>query len=200
MSHAKFASMMEGIAEYYDKNITGEVIALYWNALNSYSYDEIQTAVQKHMNDPDEGQFMPKIAHINKYLVGSKDTRAMLAWSKVEKAVREVGPYASVCFDEAIIHKTLQDMGGWINLCNMTDRDLPFKANEFRTRYQGYAKDGGVKDYPKLLTGISDAHNAKEGFDRREVRAIGDQSKARLVYKGGCDTPTLTGLLEQCVD
>lgn len=35
----------------------------------------------------------------------------MVAWNKVDKAVRQVGAWTSVMFDDALIHRVISDMG-----------------------------------------------------------------------------------------
>ncbi len=54
-------------------------------------------------------------------LGGSTQDAALAAWSKVDRAVREVGPYQSVAFDDALIHRVLFEMGGWIPLGSKTE-------------------------------------------------------------------------------
>lgn len=182
----KFAALMFGCGEYYGKTLSKGVVELYWQGLKNHSIDEVQAAVNQHMADPDSGQFMPKIADLKRILTGSKQTQAMTAWTKVDRALRRTGPWESVCFDDPIINRVLQDMGGWIDLCNTpTEKDLEFRMHEFNKRYQGYVIQGGKMDYPPYLIGKSEAGNAREGYRVDPPLLLGDQQKAQQVFEGG---------------
>ena len=47
--------------------------------------------------------------------------QAQQAWSKVLNAVRRMGGDATVIFDD-LIHSVIDDMGGWVRLCEMYQR------------------------------------------------------------------------------
>ncbi len=142
----------------------------------------------------DTGQFMPKIADIIRMLQGSSQDSALTAWSKVDKAVRQIGPYRSVVFDDALIHVVLHEMGGWSGLSRKTDDEWPFVAREFENRYRGFKSRGDIPAYPPKLLGISDSHNAQSektmGFIQPPM-LIGDAAKAEQVMRGGTDRPLL---------
>ena len=123
------------------------------------------------------------IAHLG----GGSATRSLRAWSMVEKAVRCVGHYRSVCFDDAIINKLVDDMGGWVKLAGTaTVEDLKFRGMEFQKRYTGLMQTGGVgSDYPPYLPGAAEAHNAVEGMAVARPALIGDPVKANQVFERG---------------
>lgn len=183
-----FAALIYGCGEYYGKKLSSGVVEIYWQGLKSHSYEEIQTAVNQHMADPDSGQYMPKIADLKRILTGGKHTNAMQAWTKVDRTIRSVGPWESVCFDDPIVHLAIQDMGGWIDICNTpTEKDLEFKMHEFQKRYQGYLIQGGAPDHPKRLVGSAEAYNSTEGHRTLPPILIGNRELAQLVYEGGSE-------------
>lgn len=182
----KFATLMFSVGEYYGKPYSDGVVELFWRALESMDYEDVARAVSRHMSDPDSGQFPPKIADIKRHVEGSKTTQAMQAWTKVDKAVRRVGPWESVTFDDPIIMRVLVDMGGWTDMCNTpTEKDFEFKMHEFSKRYQGYLLQGGVNEYPRMLTGYFNAENAKNGHDTQPPLLLGNEKKAQLIYEQG---------------
>ena len=124
-------------------------------------------------------------------LVGTAVDSSMVAWAKFEQAVRRVGPYASVVFDDPLIQRVVQDMGGWISFGSKSDEQWPFVGNEFRTRYQGYRTRGEVPEYPSRLIGIAEAENAQRGIHRCDVVLIGDQDRAQAVSIAGSDKSPL---------
>lgn len=187
----RFASCLLAMSEIYGKPLSDAVVSVWWNALKAYSIEAVETAFQRHTQSPDVGQYMPKPADIIRMLAGTSNDAAMIAWAKVDKAVRRVGTYATVAFDDALIHRVVQDMGGWIALGTKDDEAWPFIGNEFRTRYQGYRSRAETPEYPTTLVGLAEAHNAKLGLRAPEPTLIGDADKARAVVAGGSDRPMI---------
>lgn len=184
-----FGEMLVSLGEYYGKNVTPSLISMYWQGLQRYDIAAIQEAFNRHVNNPDSGQFMPKIADVAKMLGGTSNDRALGAWSKVDKAVRSVGTHRSVVFDDPLIHRVLQEMGGWIGMGQKTEDEWPFVAKEFENRYRGYAMRGERPEYPPVLVGIADATNARGGFNTEQPMLIGNPEKAQEVMKFGADKP-----------
>lgn len=189
----EFASLMYGVLEYYGKKSSKEIIRLYWTSLQCYELAEVKQAFSRHLENPDNGQFWPKIADIKRLLDGSTFATAALAWSKVDRAVKHIGPMSTVIFDDPIIHAVIDDMGGWIHLNAASDNDYKFRANEFQKRYQSYVATGGAAEYPRKLIGRQEAENAQEfpEFAKKNTRTIGDEQQAKLVYQHGGKTKAL---------
>lgn len=151
----QFSQMMTVLGELYGKPLTGALHDIYWGALSHYEFSDIEKAVKKHINHPDAGQYMPKPADLIRLLEGGTETRAKLAWSKVEKALRHHGPYQTVVFDDPIIHQVIGDIGGWISFATLTDEDWKFKGYDFEKRYRAYAVNPS-EQYPPKLLGITE--------------------------------------------
>ncbi len=184
----EFRELMNAVYAFYGKDISPFALDVWWKALLRFDIGAIRNALSLHCQDPDRGQWLPKPADVVRLLDGGSGDRSLQAWSKVERAIRQVGPWQSVVFDDPVIHAVITDMGGWIQLCQVTDDELPFRANEFRKRYQGYALRG-CDAFPKALTGIAEAHNRAHGCLTRhdEPLAIGDAGKCAMVFMSGHD-------------
>ena len=113
----------------------------------------------------------------------------------MDKAVRQVGTHRSVVFDDPLIHRVLQEMGGWIGMGQKTEDEWPFVAKEFENRYRGYAMRGERPEYPPVLVGIADATNARGGFKTEQPMLIGAPEKAQEVMRLGADKP-LVGFVQ----
>ena len=187
-----FVDIMQVVAEQYGKTLSDGVLALYWQGLQGFEFSAVKEALARHLRNPDSGMFMPKIADIVKMLSGSTQDSALRAWSKVDKAVRQVGCYKSVVFDDPIIHRVLHDMGGWVFLSTKTDEEWPFVAREFENRYRGFVAIGTIPEYPKALVGIIEAHNAKGNFKVEPPILIGNPDAASQVMLGGSTSQLLT--------
>lgn len=180
-----FVTLITGIADYYSKELSITSIGLYWEGLKQYDYPAIERALWQHTQNPDSGQFMPKIADVTKVLQGRTEDQAQLAWSKVDGAVRRIGVWADVAFDDPIIHRVLHDMGGWVRINSFEDENWPFVAKEFITRYRGFRISGQIPDYPKYLLGTASTHNTAEGLAKPCVRLVGNQAATLQVINLG---------------
>ena len=189
----QFATLMTSLSDYYGKEISDGVIDVYWNSLKVYEFADIRKAAWAHVQNPDtSGSFLPKVSEFVKMMQGSTGDQSAIAWSKAEEAVRRAGPYQDVVFDDAIIHRVLADMGGWIWLCSQDDKAWPFIGNDFKTRYKGYRMRGEVPDYAPVMIGQANAHNSKAAINFMfKPIAIGDATKAQAVMNGGTNAPLI---------
>ena len=186
-----FSEVLEAVFELYNRPISGFATQIWWEALKPFDLPAVRVALSRHVQSPDTGQFPPKPADVIRMLGGTTQDTALRAWAKVDKAVRQVGPHASVAFDDALIHRVLHDMGGWVGLGQKTEDEWPFVAREFENRYRGYAMRGERPDYPPVLIGLSEADNATRGHKPDGARLIGDADKARAVMAGGTIKPLI---------
>jgi hypothetical protein len=179
-----FYTCVVGAAEMADKTLSKHALKLYWESLKHLEIAAVKDAFTRWLQNPDNGQFMPKPADIIRMVSGSNLDGAMLAWSTVEAAIRSVGPYASVVFDDEITMAVIADMGGWPGLCSVTEDELKFRGNEFNNRYKGM-KITGRTGHPKKLIGLAELHNSSEGQAVDDPVLIGDSKKALLVHQSG---------------
>jgi hypothetical protein len=187
----KFSQMLQIVAEQYGRTLSPSMLKLYWVGLEHFDLQAVRKGLNAHVRNPDVGQFMPKIADIVRSIEGTNADAALLAWAKVEQAVKSAGAYDTVAFDDPIIHAVLADMGGWIEICGTTEKDWDFRGNEFAKRYRGYKERTGEFKYPQTLIGIFDRQNLSSGYPAGTPKLIGDQQKALSVVKGGTAEPRL---------
>jgi hypothetical protein len=184
----EFATIIEATMAVYGKDVSKPVIRIYWMALIEYDMEAVRRAFGGWIKNPDQGQFAPKPADIIRMIDGATGDRAMVTWSKVDKAVRMVGHYQSVAFDDPIIHRVIDEMGGWRKVSTLpTNKDMEFAGIEFIKRYRAYALAGGVgAEFPAYLIGENEASNNKDGYHGIDhITLIGDTAKARQVTKLG---------------
>lgn len=182
----EFTAILNGLASMYNQKEPSDFVKEVWTqALMSYDIEAIRQAFSAHVTNPDNGQFMPKPADIVRILDGSTKDRALGAWSKVAEAVRRVGSWESVVFDDPIIHAVVYDMGGWIVLSMKDDKEWDFAANEFVNRYRGYSYRNEAPNYPPVLVGMFEVHNRREGYKSQFPRLVGNPDVARRVMSNG---------------
>lgn len=187
----EFAALMAALGDYYGRELSDAVIGMYWQGLEHYDIAAVREALNRHMHNPDTGQFFPKIADISRMLAGTTQDAALVAWAKVDQAVRRIGTYADVVFDDPLVHRVLHDMGGWMGLGTKNEDEWPFVAKEFENRYRGYRIRSERPEYPPVLIGIAGAHNRKGNYALQPPMLIGDRLAARAVMKGGVDKPLI---------
>jgi hypothetical protein len=187
----KFHEGITGVMGFYGKSVSRFALDVWWAALKRYDLAAIVDAFNRHLANPDAGQFAPKPADIIRMLQGSTQDAALRSWAKVDFAVRQIGTYCDVAFDDALIHRVIQDMGGWIALGTKAEDEWPFVAKEFENRYRGFCSRGERPPYPAILAGIAAAHNKLKGFQSEKPVLIGNEQLARQVLSGGSDQPSL---------
>ena len=188
----RFVKALVALAEYYGRDLSEGVIQLYWQGLSQYSIDDIEAAIGRHLQNPDTGQWMPKIADVVRMIEGTTQSSAAMAWAKVMRAVGSVGMYQSLAFDDALIHLVIDDLGGWHGICQISEAELPFLQKRFETNYRAYKLRGAdVPPHPRYLVGISETLNSAKGYRSDPPRLVGDPFKAQAVLAGGSDAPRL---------
>ena len=181
----QFTTAIRGLGEMYNRQASSQLIAMYWQSLKQYDYNTVSKAVQRHYSDPEKSPFFPKPGDIILWIDGGMEDRSQLAWAKVERAVRVVGPYQSVVFDDAVIHAVIEQMGGWPKLCNQPDnRELKFAGIAFTKLYRA---NRNTKDFPAKLCGIADSENQLRGSKASAPVLIGNSSQAQQVLVSGSE-------------
>jgi hypothetical protein len=182
----RFAAAMYSFTAIYEMDFSSKAVLKIWfESLANHTIEEIESAVTRYIKSPDFGSYKPKPSDLIKILEGTSDDRAFSAWSKLEKAVRRVGTYKTVVFDDPIIHRVVDDMGGWCEIGRKEERELPFVSKEFCQRYRAFSSKSIIPDHSKKLLGLSEGDNTARGFEHKEEPVLcGDEEKALLVYSG----------------
>lgn len=181
----QFSKLWAGMAEMYGKTVSDAVIAMAYAALEKYDIADIRRAINAHVADPTRGQFLAKPADLILHIDGDPESRSLQAWTKVEDAIKRVGPHQDVVFDDAAVMVAIEDMGGWIPLCGISDSDLPYKRQEFTKRYKGYLSRPPAR-HPAKLIGISSASNMQRFPNYKpDPILIGNPQQAMLVHESG---------------
>lgn len=181
----KFVTMLQATMTLYDRELSKAVVFLWWEALKQFDFMALREAFSRYVTNPDNGQFAPKPADIIKFIAGTSSDTALVAWTKVEKAIGRVGAYSSVVFDDGIIQGVIYEMGGWTSMCHKNIDELPFVAKEFQQRYRHYKSMGKIPNYPKILIGLAEADNQLQGYKSELPVLIGDQQSAIMIMNNG---------------
>ena len=174
-----FEQIMTSLNELFGdagKKVSHLKMDLYYNALKDLSIEQLNDAVNI-LCVTKTIKTWPLPAEIRQAVEGNPTDRANVAFDKLIGAVRGIGPYRTVIFDDPAIHAFIQSYGGWEEICDKTIEDWKFMRNEFVRGYSGYARQAST--VPLQLTGIHDAVNRAKGIDYAIPPAIiGDPVKA----------------------
>lgn len=166
----RFVDILNAVSDTVGKRrLTELAIGLYWKTLEAYSLADIQLAVERHLQDPEVGQYMPKPADVIRALQGTVEDRALAAWPVVLKGIQGSYPAKRVVFDDPVIHMVVFDMGGFAHLGRTDERELGFMQIEFVKRYVSRSRNPSPHVEP-LITG-------REAVP--DLLLVGDQEKAR---------------------
>jgi hypothetical protein len=153
---------MAMMGEIFGEAISSARIQGYFIALQEFPIEAVQRAMRHAIKG---AKFFPKPAEIREYIEASADDRAALAWTRLTRAIDDVGTYESVDFDDPVLHAVIQRMGGWAEMWRLEParmesegRELGYKRAEFIRLYQALIKHE-TDEAPKRLLGRHELHN-----------------------------------------
>lgn len=195
---AEFTQLMTWMNVIYGQSFNEVGIEAYWRLLQSFPFPMVREALTQHILHPEQGKFLPKPCDVTRYVHGGDEkSQSLRAWNKVEAAIKSIGSYTSIVFDDPLIHAVLEDMGGWISLCETALKVLPFRGKDFQQSYIAYVLRPPLR-YPKYLIGREEHENRMNSQPIKNSPALfGDTQKALAVFKAGQEKPTQIQSLSQ---
>jgi hypothetical protein len=182
--YPEFTTVWLAAAEIYGKTPSDAAVVMAFRSLLRFELQDVKRAITAHVNDTGDGRFMPKPADLIRHIEGDTDSRALIAWSKVEDTMRLVGSWQSVIFDDPLIMACLEEMGGWLSMCKTSSDELPFKRQEFTKRYRGYLNRPPSR-HPTHLIGDIEAEAERLGQQKPDPVLVGDTETALAVHRLG---------------
>lgn len=170
-----FKSHFAVLCEIYKTPGTITLIDIYYRNLKNMTDEEFKSGVENIINDRSKDKF-PKPGEIRDYGGGGSSARAIAAKDKLMKALRNQGAYATVVFDDPVLHKMIDMQGGWIKINKMEDKDIDkWLKYDFERIYEAFSKMK-FGNIPLVFHGIYDNQNKIE--DMSNAVYIGDREKA----------------------
>ena len=146
------------LAEYYNQNLSSQIVDLYVKALEKYDLEKINGLCERFLKI---FQYMPKIADFEELLnpALSLDDRAEIAWSLVLKAIEKYSYDKSFTFRDKAIRKTLEIIG-YNNIRECLESEINWKKADFIKVYKTYAKlDPNSYPAPDYIAGFIELSN-----------------------------------------
>lgn len=164
----KFSDILFLTSELYGRTISINLIQLYFDVLKKYPIETVNDSFERHLSDPEHGQFFPRPADIVRNIVGierSANNRAIHAWLEIESTMRTVGAYGSFESKDKQAQIALQSFGSWSQFCSLSRDKLDFKRKEFIEIYLALEKKP-----------ISESDSLNLKSDQQNVFRINDDS------------------------
>lgn len=151
-----FVKSMSGLAEVMGIELSEAKLAIYEDCLSKFSDQQILRAISEAARTL---RFFPKPVELVELIEGKSEDRAVEAWGVVLKAIKTIGKYQSIMFEDGKIAHVVEMMGGWIELCSMRADETSIKSAQFQKMYRACS---GEYDQ-KQLAGICEHQRALEG-------------------------------------
>lgn len=155
-----FSAVMMGAGEVYNREVTRELLRMYFSTLANLTIAQVQDAMIRHMQDPQAGQYWPKPADLIRQVFGTQadqqrsvEDKAGIAWSCIEDQIRRKGAYGTLKLDDRQALAAVQAMGGWKHLCSQTTDQLVWSRKEFVRMYESFERTP-IEALPSSLPGI----------------------------------------------
>ena len=146
------------LAEYYNQNLSSQIVDLYVKALEKYDLEKINGLCERFLKT---FKYMPKIADFEELLnpALSLDDRAEIAWSLVLKAIEKYSYNKSFTFKDKAIRKALEIIG-YNNIRECLESEINWKKADFVKVYKTYAKlDPNSYPAPDYIAGFIELSN-----------------------------------------
>ncbi len=156
----KFGEYTGLLSEKFGKEISQAYLKMIWESLRPFNDGDCERAL-KHVFL--HGRFLKDlIPDLLQRLEGEAKDQAVLAWVAVDKAVKNHGPYASVKFDDLVIHSVINVMGGWGQFQDCSIKEWTWKQKEFEKLYPVIQRKN---NHPEHLAGQIEMKNRSGGYD-----------------------------------
>lgn len=208
---AWFLNTINQVSEYYGRPpLSDMILNMYFSGLEKYSAGQVEKALQAHMQDPQQGQFMPKIADLVRHLdIGEPKLDEVIAL-----ATSKTTPFGVMAAIYIGSHDLLKQD---VNYLRQRAREILHKLPEWKERYgAGIYTDHemftlikyGIKPNEPFMPGLSPPDNLNElrgqyarvkaGGDYRALQSDQDDTvnqdgidKIKLLVKGLTDEKEL---------
>lgn len=164
-----FEHLLLALGATFRTEVTTSLRAGYWLGLRDLTIADVQEAATKaiagsrHMPTPRDLRDLAGVM--------GADQRAIIAWNALKRAIREVGSYRSVTFDDPTINAVVRSLGGWPRVCLTDSEELDkWTSKEFQRLYRELSALQLGQDLTRHLPGVFESSG--ELTERAEPKRI----------------------------
>ncbi|GAB6112484.1 DUF6475 domain-containing protein [Desulfomicrobium salsuginis] len=168
---SRFAAALMAAAAVFERTVTPQVTEIYFRVLERFSIEEVERGISTACATL---KFFPKPVELVDCIIGGQvalEDRAHLEATRVLTAIKEVGTYESVHFDDPVTQAVIaQHFGGWHRFAEMREDGEKWFIKDFAKAYASFAR-AGIKQN-SALPGRAEIENNFRGYEHRGRPAI----------------------------
>ncbi len=151
----EFASIIESLGVVYDRQITDEMLAVYFECLRDIPIWRLKAIAASHVAC---NRFWPTPSELRGV---SPSADAVRAWDASNAALHIHGMYRHVDFEDPVVNATIRHLGGWPEFCARDPKDETWTRKEFIQVYRSLASSGLTAEQAAPLPGLSEANQVE---------------------------------------
>ncbi len=192
MTHDEFYCIFRVMSEYYGAHPSNSLMEIYWQAFKSWTTEDFQKACNAVMFTKkfrDQRQPLPLIPEIIEAVFGKPEDRAALAYHTLVEAMRRIGSWETVIFEDGAIGQAIDAMGGWEYVNGITIEEWKFRRRDFESLYLAHTNRGDNE--PVTCPGAFDKINGTTGYEGRNKPILVTRDRKFLEYEKPKTSPRL---------
>ena len=155
MTKSEFLQTFSMLCEVYNREATKMLAEGYYMVLKELDINTFNGAVTQVLSGR-KYSTLPLPADLLEAVYGNPDDKAILALKLVEDSMLEVGAYKSVSLEDKIAMTCIENLGGWVAICQMELKDWEWKKKEFISLYKALMRNPqNIKETSHLVGSIS---------------------------------------------
>jgi hypothetical protein len=183
-----FSEIMSSLNEIYgdqQKGVSDLKMKLYFESLRDLTIDQLNHAVVI-LSRTKKIKTFPLPAEIIEAAVGNAEDEAEAAFEVLLGVIQNIGPYRSVEFQDGIIGRVVEQLGGWEAVNDWAEVDRKWNRKNFCELYRSFVRRG-VSSTPVKCVGIHENTNVNnkaimnKEYDMPKPVQIGEQKRLKLV-------------------
>lgn len=196
MNRIEFVKGISLLTSAIGRQMPDEQIAAWYALLKNPTGEQLQRGIVETLRTHRFAGFPPVGTVLsNAGIGGTAKDGALRAWLAVREAIRKVGGYDSVTFDDPTVNAVLRGFGPWDKITETPVDELKWLKKEFVDQYQAFCGRTLPEELTRRLSGVFEASHAREGYGSEAVRV----AHVRCLTHTGQDAPLITYRTEEPV-
>lgn len=146
------------LGELHGKQISVDLTLIYFRFFERYTANAVMQAIEMAVQ---KLKSFPMPAEIIELLNEDPEEGAYRAWTIFHSALRHLGKYTTVFFEDGRTSALIEYFDGWANICmTWTEKEIAYRREEFVKAYKAFK----TMPEPKRHIGLSEHQASIEGL------------------------------------
>lgn len=177
MNHKEFSTIFGIFSEYFGAQPSEGLSEVYFQAFKNWDFKDFKTACQSVMNGR-QYNGLPKIVEVEEALYGKREDAAAIARQSLMKTLREHDYWDSIVFEDGAMGRSIEAMGGWIEVSGWSVEEWRMRRKEFEALYMANLRRGN--NDPVKMNGVFEVQNG-EKFAKFTPKLVTVKSQNRTI-------------------